>query len=293
MSALDGLLGFTRVMWSGLTEPKTARQIVLGSNLTPVWDGANEALTINASGGSGGGGSEVTLPEPGLIDLLEADYGVGTIGGYVTEWRGRYGHVARPRDKSMTVSSIELGRDAIVFNGTSSGMTLEIPELRGNSASLIIAAQFKASSRNTGTTQVIANLWSAPETEKSVLRLDISGPSTVRTIGYISDGSSNVAARPSFNIENTEVVCEAVRDSYGSLIRCYGNGLKDASYGVAQVDVLSPQPSTTTISIGYAISESAPWYFAGVIRRIAIYGYTATAGLDAAALTRSAAWKGY
>jgi len=224
----------------------------------------------------------------GLLELLDADIGVTTYGGNITEWRGNRGHIARPitNDQQLDYATLSGGRRAVAFNGTTQGMTLELPELRRNNSSLIIAVQFYPLS--TSSSQKLAQLWKT-EDSTSILHVGIEGPVYG---GWAANNNDTVAYSVKTGADplNTETVVECARvPATTYAVVCYANGALVSPIG--NVDVLSPQPTSTTVSIGCSIGSSGDYYH-GLIRRIAIYGHTRYSQMAANAAARHAQWIG-
>lgn len=214
-----------------------------------------------------------------LIELLDADFGVGLNGAYVTQWRGRRGNVARPITADMTVDTTALGgRKALFFNGTTQGLLLEIPELRRNCSILAIHVHMKS-------------VWSATSQVAVSVPLDDATGHRVLGIGYASSGavlcSSNAGTEigTTFTWTTNEMVICGVRDR-ATRIEAFVNGSTTGQIGSS---ALSPQPAVTTVSIGVDSSPTPDVFFSGVIRRIAIFSI-AHDDADAAAIDSQ--WRG-
>ena len=233
--------------------------------------------------------------EPGLLVDLNADFGIETRSGYLVGWRDQLcGKIARPLTDDMVVneSTLSGGRRAVQFNGTTHGMTLEIPELRRNNASLIVAMHLQA-----GSSVDQQYLISLPKSENdltSVIGLDfVGGGFTTRSYGHFQNDTFATVVNHTDPYQDTELVLEGVRDSRNATLHLFRNGVRrSGTEGTVQIDLLAPQPTFTTLYIGHDPS-SGTGRFSGVIRRIAVYGGFVASQLVANAAARDALWRGH
>jgi hypothetical protein len=281
-----------RPAWAGgtLDSDKRPRRIEIGTGLVASYAEPSGVPTITLTASS-------DTNQPGLLDVFEADYDSVELSGYnnVAAWRGRCGHVIRPLTNDMTVDTTALsgGRRGILFNGTTHGMTLELPELKSNSSSLVFVAHvFPANNNND---QVLANLWADEGATRVLLLGGGSGGYVTRVNGHSSTGILQSVVDHTNQWYETELVLEGVRDASGMHLHLMRNGVRRAGdEGTIGCDRLVRQPVSTTVSIGCQInSEGATTqHFQGVIRRIAVYGYTHFSSVVTNAAARSAAWLG-
>lgn len=219
--------------------------------------------------------SETDLGAPGLVDVIDANYGISLYGGKVASWRGRLGCVARPLVASQSLLTYGT-RQFVEFNGTTHGMLIAFPGLMRATRSLSIHVHGVALD-DSARAQTLVSLRS---TDLSVARLTLNHSAYQNIIA--SGSNSTVAATSATGWEaNQERVWSAVRDVSGAT--AYVNG---ASVATASASTSEPLSDYVYLTIGHKNSGE---YFSGAIRRIAIYTVPHTAS-DVAAI--DALWRG-
>src|SRR5512133_313584 len=210
--------------------------------------------------------------QTGLIELWDSDSGLSTKSGYITEWRGLRGHVARPVTSDMTVSLMGT-RSALLFNGSSHGLRAYLPELRGTCPHLAIHVQ--CTPLDSSVDRFLVGLLTPTGI---AWRMTLEHLTALGSLAMnVSDGGSTITANDVW-VANSERVFSGIRRANQTKV-IFSNGT--AAAGDSDLSTL-PVGDFSDLWIASNPLTRAPFY--GLIRRVAVYAVNQSTD-DVAALS--------